>query len=101
MRKKRDWQRDAACLDVDPELFFVHREGPKVQSLREQQALAYCEQCPVRQHCLDYATGKEDPNHREEYGIWGGQTEDTRRSIKRHEDEARWRANREELGQAS
>lgn len=64
------WQERAACRGADVDLFFSHDEAD------QRQALAYCERCPVRQECLEYAIA-----HREVYGIWGGTTEAERRAL--------------------
>jgi WhiB family redox-sensing transcriptional regulator len=55
------WMHFAACLDVDPELFFPPRGGSG------QAAKRICEGCTVRDECLRYAldTGAE-------FGIWAG-----------------------------
>ena len=60
---------DPACRN-NPDLFFpedwdVGSERRNVISL----AKSYCEVCPIRSQCLEYAiTAKE------EFGIWGGLT---------------------------
>ena len=70
----------AACKGAGPGLFF----GPAAEFVsattkREAAAKAICAGCPVRDACLAYAldTGQE-------YGIWGGLTEDERRALLRH-----------------
>lgn len=45
----------------------------------QRAAILVCEQCSVRVQCLDHAL-----THREEHGVWGGQTEADRRRIRRH-----------------
>lgn len=63
------WMLEAACLDVDPEVFFPvdHRDA--------DSALAVCAACPVRAECLDYAN-REGIRH----GVWGGLTQQQRTS---------------------
>lgn len=56
-----EWMTRAACLDVDPEVFFPAHKGDY------SRALAICAHCPVRAECAEYAA-------RERYGIWGGLT---------------------------
>lgn len=58
-----EWMTQAACLDVDPELFFP------VESKDTDSAVAICGTCPVRAECLAYAIdlGVE--------GVWGGLTQ--------------------------
>ncbi|MEU8249560.1 WhiB family transcriptional regulator [Nonomuraea sp. NPDC048916] len=70
-----DWSRGAACLTLDPELFFpISTEGPGQEQV--ERAKAICQGCPVRQPCLDYAisTGQA-------YGIWGGADPSQRRAL--------------------
>jgi WhiB family transcriptional regulator, redox-sensing transcriptional regulator len=71
------WRDRAACLDKDPELFFP--TGSTGRALEQaEQAKAVCAGCPVRTQCLDWAltTGQDA-------GIWGGKTEDERRTLRR------------------
>lgn len=55
---------DAACKDVDPELFFPE----KGQSQRGNDAILTCFSCPVRSDCRDYRQ-RTNTN----YGIWAGE----------------------------
>ena len=67
-----DWKADAACRDLDTNLFFPDSEsdsGP---------ALAVCAVCPVREQCLDFAI-----RTRQNDGVWGGATETERKRIRR------------------
>lgn len=59
------WHAQAACRGMGWQLFFVER-GESVQP-----AKAVCEGCPVQAQCLD-------AGHRENYGIWGGQSPEQR-----------------------
>lgn len=75
------WREQAACRDLDTELFFpVGTTGPALD--QTEQAIAVCAHCPVAQACLDWAL---DTNQQD--GIWGGRTEDQRRALRRQ----RWR----------
>lgn len=72
-----DWRHRAECRDEDPELFFpVGNSGPAL--LQTAEAKAVCRQCPVLGECLDWAmqTGQDA-------GVWGGMSEDERRSWRR------------------
>lgn len=72
-----DWANWAACLTEDPELFFpVGTTGAAVDQI--QQAKAVCGRCLVRQQCLQWAL-----DHHQDVGVWGGLSEDERRSIRR------------------
>ncbi|PXA75043.1 WhiB family transcriptional regulator [Auritidibacter sp. NML120779] len=78
-----DWRSKAACLDKDPELFFpVGNTGPALLQIEEAKAI--CNQCPVTEQCLQWAisTGQD-------YGVWGGMSEDERRALKRRKARAR------------
>lgn len=68
-----DWQHDAACRDMNPDLFFPAR-GTAVKHVRTAKAV--CAECPIRIKCLDYAL-----YHGERCGIWGGLTERERRTL--------------------
>lgn len=69
---KPAWQEYAACLTVDPEVFFP---GPYDS---DKPAKKVCEGCSVREACLEAALA----NH-EKHGIWGGLSERERGRIRR------------------
>ncbi len=76
-----EWRRNAACQEGDTDLFFpIGVTGPAVAQI--EAAKAVCGQCPVRAECLDFAITSN-----QEFGVWGGTTEDERRVLRR-----RWRA---------
>lgn len=52
------------CQETDPDLWF--REGDK-QTYRI--ARNFCNRCPVRVQCLDYAITNQEPG-----GMWGGKS---------------------------
>ena len=62
------WMAQAACLDDHPDEFFPH---PTAQAAETHPS---CARCPVRPDCLTYARTTQ-----QEYGIWGGEGEETRR----------------------
>lgn len=73
----RDWRSRAACLDVDPELFFpVATDGP-VYDAQVTAAKAVCARCPVVAECLAEALARIPD------GIAGGLTEVERRALRR------------------
>lgn len=79
------WRQSAACLSQDPELFFpVGTSGPAVRQVEEAKGV--CRRCPVVSECLTWAL-EVGVDH----GVWGGQTEEERRALKRR---ARTRASR-------
>lgn len=67
-----DWKADAACRDLDLDLFFPDAEADSAP------ALAVCAVCPVRQACLDFAL-----RTRQNDGVWGGHTETERKRLRR------------------
>ena len=69
---ERDWQDQANCLGVDPDLFFPERGA----STREAKEV--CRGCVVRLQCLEYAL-----SNGEKFGIWGGLSERERRRLRR------------------
>ncbi|HEX6522969.1 MAG TPA: WhiB family transcriptional regulator [Streptosporangiaceae bacterium] len=72
-----DWRDDAACRNLDPDLFFpISTRGAALPQI--QAATRVCRRCPVRLACLRWAleTGQDA-------GIWGGLTEEERRRLRR------------------
>lgn len=72
-----EWVHRAKCRDVDPELFFpVGTTGPAAAQI--EAAKAVCVSCSVRDECLEWSlvTGQDA-------GVWGGTSEEERRSIRR------------------
>jgi WhiB family redox-sensing transcriptional regulator len=73
MTEVRSWRDWAACRDLvtaDDDPFFADTD----QDI--QAAIAICAACPVGDDCLTFAvrTGQQ-------YGVWGGQTEQTIRRL--------------------
>ena len=69
-----DWRHRAACLDEDPELFFP--VGTTMRALEQTEAAkAVCRRCEVIDTCLEWAL-----TYHEDTGVWGGLSEDERRS---------------------
>ena len=72
-----DWRNLAACIDEDPELFFpVGTTGPAIDQVG--RAKAVCRRCPVTDQCLEWALETNQDS-----GVWGGLSEDERRSLRR------------------
>lgn len=57
------WAKDAACLDLDTNLFFDKYEEDDVVA---KGIDVLCQKCPVQRDCL--ATGVS----KQEWGVWGG-----------------------------
>lgn len=83
MSSSYDWRAKAACRDKDPELFFpVGNTGAACQQIEEAKTV--CRSCEVIDSCLRTAL---DTN--QDYGVWGGMSEDERRALKRRAMRAR------------
>lgn len=74
-----------ACVGVDPELFFpIGNTGPALYQIEEAKAV--CRRCPLQESCLQGALDRGEPA-----GVWGGLSEDERRSMKRRAARSRAR----------
>lgn len=70
-----DWKARAACAGYANTYFFPSTESsPEIAG----RAKAICAECPVRADCLEYAFETNQVA-----GIWGGTTEEERRSLRR------------------
>ncbi|MFI6642442.1 WhiB family transcriptional regulator [Streptomyces sp. NPDC050504] len=77
-----EWLRSAACVRVDPELFFpVGTSGPALRDTRAAKAV--CARCPVAEQCLSWAldTGQAT-------GVWGGTCPEERALLRRAQSRA-------------
>lgn len=79
-----DWRSQAACVGFQG-LFFANGD---LDSTATRRAKEICGGCPVSTECLEFAL---ETNQRA--GVWGGATEDERRSLRR-----KWLATRKRLG---
>jgi WhiB family redox-sensing transcriptional regulator len=85
-RESRDWRQQGPCRDEDPELFFpIGNTGPVL--LQIEEAKAVCRRCPVMDICLNWALESG-----QDFGVWGGLSEDERRSMRRRAARNRARA---------
>jgi WhiB family transcriptional regulator, redox-sensing transcriptional regulator len=81
-----DWRHEAACREVDPELFFpIGNSGPAL--LQIEEAKQVCRRCSVMEECLRWAIDSG-----QDAGVWGGMSEDERRALKRRTIRLRARA---------
>ena len=72
-----DWRHEAACRDVDPEIFFpIGTTGPALAQI--EAAVSICRTCSVQEQCLEWALDTA-----QDAGIWGGTTEEERREMRR------------------
>src|SRR5665811_706358 len=71
------WRNRAACLNEDPEMFFpIGNTGPSF--LQIERAKVVCGRCEVLDTCLSWAM-----ESRQDAGVWGGLSDDERRTLKR------------------
>ena len=71
------WRQEASCRNVDPDLFFpVGTTGMAIEQI--ESAKAVCDECPVSGPCLEFALSTNQDS-----GVWGGTSEEERRSLRR------------------
>jgi WhiB family transcriptional regulator, redox-sensing transcriptional regulator len=88
---RAQWWSRAACRKADPELFFpISSSGTALELSR---AKAICARCKVAQPCLNYALAA-GPLH----GIWGGTSEEERRTLMQRAEAARVSRGRARVG---
>lgn len=71
-----DWRARAACSGYPSTLFFPTSDG--IDDANVDKAKSVCAVCPVIENCLGYAL---ETNQRA--GIWGGTSEQERKSLRR------------------
>ena len=77
------WRNRATCLGEDPELFFpIGNAGPAFVQIEEAKAI--CRRCEVVDTCLRWAMESGAYT-----GVWGGLSDDERRSLKRRQARTR------------
>lgn len=74
MIRNQGWRARAACAGRSPNLWFP--EGGAGNSTATREALSICRSCPVSTQCAEYAIAQP-----ENFGIWGGLTQDDRKSL--------------------
>ena len=74
----RAWRAEARCLGSDPDLFFP-LGGTGEPLAQAETAKRICHECEVRDVCLQYALETNQMT-----GVWGGTTEEERRSVRRN-----------------
>jgi WhiB family transcriptional regulator, redox-sensing transcriptional regulator len=78
------WRADAACRDLDIDIFFPVDESEEAAL----PAKAICATCPVADECLQYALATNQAE-----GVWGGLDATERRRLRRRiRDQARRKA---------
>ena len=77
LAKPDQWRLRALCRSVDPDLFFpVGTTGLALEQIAEAKAV--CSMCCVNEQCLEYALATNQDS-----GVWGGTSEEERRSLRR------------------
>jgi WhiB family redox-sensing transcriptional regulator len=70
------WRKRAACVGESPELFFPDgNTGPALLQIEEAEVV--CRRCEVTVTCLKWAIESS-----QDYGVWGGMSENERRAFK-------------------
>ena len=71
------WMEEGSCVYANTELFFP--VGSSMKAIKQSnEAIAICNECPVKVACLEYAISSNQDS-----GVWGGTTEEERKSIRR------------------
>jgi len=76
-----EWRELGSCRTLDTNVFFPIGQTGEAE-LAIARAKEVCETCPVSQECLEFAITTN-----QEYGVWGGHSEEERRIVRRQ-----WRA---------
>jgi WhiB family transcriptional regulator, redox-sensing transcriptional regulator len=72
------WRAGARCLGSEPALFFpMGSTGDPL--LQAETAKRVCQACEVRADCLQFALETN-----QDTGVWGGTTEDERKTVRRN-----------------
>ena len=72
-----NWRDRAACLGVDPEVFFPAGDSEPAL-LQTEEAKDFCRRCEVAEACLKWAIESG-----QDTGVWGGLSEEERRALRR------------------
>lgn len=78
------WSDDAACREIDTDVFFA------ADQVTQRLALRICGGCEVASACRDHAM-----REKQLHGVWGGTTEQERRRVLRRQRRQRARARAE------
>lgn len=64
-----DWMEEAACAQIDPDLWHANLGNSYGTAAR------ICRDCPVQRECADHAARLEgDASKRDRHGLWAGQS---------------------------
>lgn len=73
------WWREAKCRGMDTGIFYPEAHDMKAFN----DAVAICQDCPVRDECLDDAIGLSESGIVDDYGIRGGMSQRARANHRR------------------
>jgi WhiB family redox-sensing transcriptional regulator len=73
-----DWRAESACAESSGTKLFFPVGVTGAAEIQIHQAKAVCAQCPVKAQCLEFAITTN-----QEYGVWGGTSEEERRVLRR------------------
>lgn len=79
-----EWMDQAVCASIGSDPFYP---PPDSNAAIAAVGMSICEGCPVRVECLEYALANY--NAATDFGIWGGTTVMTRRTIRRNRSSMR------------
>ncbi len=85
-----EWRELGSCRQLETALFFPVGQTGEAE-VKIARAKKVCVACPVRQQCLEFAITTN-----QEYGVWGGHSEEERRVVRRQ-----WRARQRAAAKAS
>lgn len=76
------WMEQAACLNEDPDIFWLdpERDEPRTREMKAEAARMVCAECPVRAQCLLWGLLDASQDH---WSILGGTTHRQRKWIRR------------------
>jgi len=76
------WMVEGACLNEDPDLFWVDpkRDNPDIRAMKTEAAKKVCKSCPVRFPCLVWGLLDATGDH---WSILGATTHRERQAIRR------------------
>jgi WhiB family redox-sensing transcriptional regulator len=74
-KQEENWQSEARCNGLTNLFYGPVAERPDARLRRETKAKRICDECLVVKQCLEFALEND------EYGFWGGKSEEERRTI--------------------
>lgn len=89
-RKQVDWER-ANCKGIDPEVFYKQQSELLQEGLSFMTLRRICFACPIWRECLQIGVRYE------QYGFWGGLSEEERRQVYANDPARRFAGLRRDL----